>query len=199
MTYREHYITKRNEHDLMMAIEQNTGICPIRAVAGINHDDKIRRCVTYAPESCEVCVQDWLNEDDGGGIMANVNLSSEDKEQILLFQWAEIASNIHPELKLMFHVPNEGKRGVITGSRLKQMGLKKGVPDIILPTAHGGYIGLAIEMKYGRGTLSQEQREWLEALRGAGYKTEVCYSFDAARALIEKYIKLPDARRRENG
>ena len=64
MTNRERYILKRNEYDLMLGIEENTGICPIRTVAGITHEEKIRRCVNYAPDSCEVCVADWLNEEN---------------------------------------------------------------------------------------------------------------------------------------
>lgn len=40
MKNRERYITSRNEYDLMLDIERNTRICPIRAVAGISHDEK---------------------------------------------------------------------------------------------------------------------------------------------------------------
>lgn len=117
-----------------------------------------------------------------------LNFSSEEKEQIMLFQWAEIAAYNYPELKTMYHVPNEGKRSKISGSRFKQMGLRSGVPDIILPVAHGGYIGLAIEMKYGRNTLTDNQRKWLDMLKKAGHMTAVCYSFDEAKNVILKYL-----------
>ena len=52
--------------------------------------------------------------------------SNEENEQIALFQWAEFAAVRYPELELMYHVPNEGKRSVRTGSRLKKAGLKSG-------------------------------------------------------------------------
>ena len=117
-----------------------------------------------------------------------LNLSSEDNEQAMLFQWAEIAMLTYPELRLMYHVPNEGKRSVSTGSRLKRLGLKAGVPDIALPVARGGYHGLYIEMKYGRNTLTENQRIWLDMLRKAGHMTAVCYSFIEAKDVILSYL-----------
>ena len=67
---RDRYILKRNEYDLLMTIESNTGICPIRAVAGIAREEKNERCCTYVHEGCEVCVQSWLNE---GGRKMNID------------------------------------------------------------------------------------------------------------------------------
>ncbi len=116
------------------------------------------------------------------------NLSSEDNEQAMLFQWAEIAALNCPELRLMYHVPNEGKRSVSTGNRLKRLGLKSGVPDIALPVARGGYHGLYIEMKYGRNTLTENQRIWLDMLRKTGHMTAVCYSFIEAKDVILGYL-----------
>lgn len=117
-------------------------------------------------------------------------ISSEDNEQALLFQWADLAALTFPELKLMYHVPNEGKRSISTGSRLKRLGLKSGVPDIALPVARGGYIGLYIEMKYGRNTLTENQRIWLDMLKKAGHMTAVCYSFTEAKDVILGYLRM---------
>lgn len=116
-------------------------------------------------------------------------LSSEDREQSTLFMWAELAVNIYPELALMYHVPNEGKRSIVTGSRLKQLGLKSGVPDVILPVAHGGYIGLAVEMKYGKNKVTENQTRWLDMMSRHGHKTAVCYSFEEAKKVITDYLK----------
>lgn len=63
MKNRDRYILHRNEYDLMLDIEKNTGICPIRAVAGISHDEKFMRCCRYAYDGCEGCVGEWLNEE----------------------------------------------------------------------------------------------------------------------------------------
>ena len=52
---------------------------------------------------------------------------SETTEQIALFNWEKRTESILPELALMYHVPNEGKRS--NGGILKAAGLKCGVPD----------------------------------------------------------------------
>ena len=117
--------------------------------------------------------------------------TKEEVEQITLFSWAEFAKNKYPELDLMYHVPNEGKRSAAMGARLKAEGLKAGVPDVCLPTAHGGYIGLYIEMKVKPNKPTEQQKQWLRDLRGTGHFTAVCYTWEEAKDLIEEYIRLP--------
>ena len=117
--------------------------------------------------------------------------SKEEIEQSTLFRWASYAQTQYEELKLMYHVPNEGKRSAVTGARLKQAGLKPGVPDVCLPTAHGGYIGLYIEMKVKPNKPTDNQKQWLRALREAGHFVAVCYTWEEAKDLIEEYIGLP--------
>lgn len=118
------------------------------------------------------------------------NKTSEENEQIALFRWAEFAVNQHPELKLMYHIPNEGKRSKITGARLKAAGLKSGVPDICLPVARGGYIGLYIEMKAGKNKPTDNQKKWLDALTREENFTAVCYGWEQAKEVIEKYLSM---------
>ena len=117
--------------------------------------------------------------------------SKEENEQAALFRWASYAQTQYEELKLMYHVPNEGKRSTVTGARMKQAGLKPGVPDVCLPTAHGGYIGLYIEMKVKPNKPTENQKQWLRALREAGHFTAVCYTWEEAKNLIEEYLGLP--------
>lgn len=117
--------------------------------------------------------------------------SNEEIEQITLFRWAEYAMNRYPELKLMYHVPNEGKRSRHTGAKMKEAGLKPGVPDIHLPVARGSYIGLYIELKCGRNKPTENQKRWLRDLRKAGHLTAVCYGWEQAKKLIEDYLSLP--------
>lgn len=74
----------------------------------------------------------------------------EAEEQEALFVWAEYQSAAHTELKLLYHIPNEGKRSVSYGAALRRQGMKRGVPDLCLPVARGRYHGLYIEMKAGR-------------------------------------------------
>ena len=117
--------------------------------------------------------------------------SKEEIEQATLFRWASYAQMQNEELKLMYHIPNEGKRSAAMGARLKAEGLKAGVPDVCLPTAHGGYIGLFIEMKVKPNKPTENQKQWLRDLRKAGHFTAVCYSWEEAKELIEEYIRLP--------
>lgn len=121
-----------------------------------------------------------------------VQATTEECEQIVLFRWAEFSVGQYPELELLYHIPNEGKRSAVTGARLKAQGLKSGVPDVCLPTAHGGYIGLYIEMKVKPNKPTENQKRWLRALREAGHMVAVCYGFEEARDLIEKYLRLPN-------
>ena len=117
--------------------------------------------------------------------------SKEENEQAALFRWASYAQTQYEELKLMYHVPNEGKRSAVTGARMKQAGLKPGVPDVCLPTAHGGYVGLYIEMKVKPNKPTENQKQWLRALREAGHFTAICYTWEEAKNLIEEYLSLP--------
>ena len=114
--------------------------------------------------------------------------ASESEEQIYLFQWAGYASKATPELDLLYHIPNGGKRDYGTAKRLKAEGVKAGVPDICLPVPSGKYHGLYIELKAGRNKTTENQDKWLEALSLQGYFTAVCYGWNEAREVIIKYL-----------
>ena len=115
---------------------------------------------------------------------------SETTEQIALFNWAKRTESILPELALMYHVPNEGKRS--NGGILKAAGLKSGVPDICLPVANNGFHGLYIELKFGKNKATKAQEEYMAMLNAQGYKTAVCYGADEAKAEIMDYLQDPD-------
>ena len=115
---------------------------------------------------------------------------SETTEQIALFNWAKRTESILPELALMYHVPNEGKRS--NGGILKAAGLKSGVPDICLPVANNGFHGLYIELKFGKNKATKAQEEYMAMLNAQGYKTAVCYGADEAKAEILDYLQDPD-------
>ncbi len=113
----------------------------------------------------------------------------ESNEQQALFRWAEFFENYHPELKLMYHVPNEGLRTKANGARLKAEGMKAGVPDICLPCARGGFHGLYIEMKAGNGKPTHKQQQWIADLNAEGYYAVICYGWEAAQKVIVMYLK----------
>lgn len=114
---------------------------------------------------------------------------TETAEQQTLFEWARMMSGKWPELELLYHIPNEGKRSHKTGARMKAEGLRRGVPDICLPVARGGHHGLYIEMKRVKNSkVTKEQFEWIEALVAQGYVAAVCRGCDEAISLITSYL-----------
>ena len=114
---------------------------------------------------------------------------SEDVEQMQVLNYCRMMSGAHPELELVYHIPNEGKRSKTAAAVQMRIGLKAGVPDLCLPVARQGFHGLYIEMKSLTGRLSAKQRNWLDRLAEQGYKTAVCYGAEEAIAVIADYIK----------
>lgn len=116
------------------------------------------------------------------------NALSEDTEQTIVIKWAQLMENRYPALKLLYHIPNGGKRSITEAKRFKAQGVKAGVPDLCLPYANGNYNGLYIELKAIGGRLSEIQKQWLTLLEIVGYKAVCCYGADEAIATIEKYL-----------
>ena len=82
-------------------------------------------------------------------------LRTEASEQEALITICKFMENRYPELKLLHHCPNGGKRDRVSAAVLKRQGVKAGVPDLHLPVPKGQYASLYIEMKYGDGRLSK--------------------------------------------
>lgn len=98
-----------------------------------------------------------------------------------------------------FHPANGEVRNAITGAKLKVMGVKAGVPDIMIFNGHAGYedditcwiCGLAIELKAidakgKRPKPRPNQLAWHERLRGCGWRVEVCYTIDEVLAVLRE-------------
>ena len=113
----------------------------------------------------------------------------EDTEQMGVIDWANWNTGRFPELKLLFHVPNGGKRNAAEAARFKAMGVKAGVPDLCLPVPRGGYAGLYIEMKYGKNKTTEKQEEWIHSLIEQGYLVKVCWGGQEATAALEEYLQ----------
>ena len=91
--------------------------------------------------------------------MRNVRIDNEAGAQETLFNWAQYRYARYPELELLYHIPNGGKRDACTAVNLKRQGVKAGVPDLHLPVARGGYHGLYIELKVGSNKPTQLQKK----------------------------------------
>ena len=124
--------------------------------------------------------------------------STEHDIQSALFTWAQLQTAQHPELGLMFAIPNGGKREKRQdrkgrwfspiAQKLKREGVKRGTPDIFLPCARGGSHGLFIEMKAPDGRVSPDQAGVHKLLWEEGYAVIVCYSLEGAITLITWYL-----------
>lgn len=119
--------------------------------------------------------------------------SSEAVHQKMIIEWCEWQKTKYPELDMIFHITNEGKRSKRTGAELKRMGLKRGIPDICLPVPNEKYNGLWIELKADKTKrLTKEQKEWLEKLNRYGYKALRCNGADEAIDTIKDYLKISE-------
>ncbi len=114
---------------------------------------------------------------------------SEEAEQMYLFQWSAARETAYPALASMYHVPNGGKRGKAEAGRFKAAGVRAGVPDVCLPYAAGGFIGLYVELKVGKNTASENQKAWLRRLDAQGHYVCICYAWEYAAEIIEMYLR----------
>lgn len=113
---------------------------------------------------------------------------TEHTEQIALFIWAAHMESQYPALECLFAIPNGGHRHPAVGAKMKAEGVKRGVLDVFLPVPCGIYHGLWIEMKFGKGRLSKEQKWWVRKMKEQGYRVAVCYSAETAQEAIMEYL-----------
>lgn len=61
-------------------------------------------------------------------------MMSEAQEQCKLIKWADkcVQMKIHPELSMLYAVPNGGRRDKAEAAHLKRQGVRAGVPDLCL-------------------------------------------------------------------
>lgn len=130
----------------------------------------------------------------------------EHQEQCALIQWCELHKTKYPELDMIFAIPNAGgfsggfKSNAVRVLRLKESGVKKGVPDLFLSVPavieeryHEKVLhGLYIEMKVGRNKPTDVQLEWFKNLRDRDYQVALCYSWTEAVQAIIDYLGLPE-------
>jgi hypothetical protein len=115
---------------------------------------------------------------------------TEHEEQCALMRLVELHKGRWPELGMLFAVPNGGARNGIVAKKLKAEGVRPGVPDLCLPLPRGGYHGLFIELKrQKKSRISPEQAQWIAALRGQGYRAEICLGAAAAWEVIQEYVR----------
>ena len=103
----------------------------------------------------------------------------------------------YPEVfDLIYHVPNGGHRHKLVAIKLKQQGLKAGVPDLVLPMARGGYFGLYIELKatIDPAAVSASQQAYIKRLSEQGYLAIVCRGHFDAMEQLRAYLHMAPTR-----
>lgn len=121
-----------------------------------------------------------------------MSIPTEHDEQKALITWADLQAAKHPELYLLYAIPNGGARSRATAGKLKAEGVRSGVPDLCLPVPRGDFHGLYIEMKRSKGGFtSATQKWWHAALLGLSHSVRVCKSFEEGREALLEYLALP--------
>lgn len=128
---------------------------------------------------------------------------SEDGNQSALFCWAADNVGRYPALKWFHAIPNGGSRHIVEAMKMVAAGTRSGVWDTFLPVVqtkligpcithyHGLYIEMKEESKRSKknGGLSDEQIEFGNYAREAGYYCSVCYSWQEARNVLISYLE----------
>jgi hypothetical protein len=115
---------------------------------------------------------------------------SEEYEQSQVIAWARFYGRLHPELNMLFHVPNGGARDKREGANLKKAGVLAGIPDLILPVARKGFHHLYIEMKVEPNKPTATQVTILKDLKNEQNLAIVCYGAEQAKKVIRWYLDM---------
>jgi len=114
----------------------------------------------------------------------------EDEDLINFVLWVE---RNHPiTFKALFHVANESKSAPQYRAKLRQKGMKKGVPDLIIPHPKGGFSGLVIELKRNSGgaRISPEQKHFMGIFSNANFLCCYTYGLEEIKKAFNEYLQL---------
>lgn len=114
--------------------------------------------------------------------------ASESQIQQDCMKWFWLQYPAMAQSGLLFHIPNEGIRLGRMGARVKREGVVRGVADLFLCVARGGYHGLFIEMKKPGRYQRPEQKTWQRHVEQQGYLYLVCKSLEEFMKIIKDYL-----------
>lgn len=83
-----------------------------------------------------------------------------------------------------WHVPNGEARHAAIGGKLRGLGTRRGMPDLMFLRAGTLY---ALELKREGGKVSDAQRSMLAELEAAGAVVEVAYGLDEALGALQRW------------
>jgi hypothetical protein len=93
-----------------------------------------------------------------------------------------------PEVRLLHSIPNGDWRGPRVAQKLKAEGVLPGMPDLCLPVPRGGYHGMYLELKHGRGLVRPSQWSIMLELHAHGYFVRLTNHMQTALELLEGYL-----------
>lgn len=113
---------------------------------------------------------------------------SETQIQIQCINWFRQQYRRLYDAGKLIHIANERKCNQRQGKEFKDMGVRRGVPDLCLFMARKGKHGLFIEMKAPHRYPRPEQKAMMQTLEEEGYQCCVCRSLDEFRDIINNYL-----------
>lgn len=126
------------------------------------------------------------------GAKSGIKIQHEELLHLACFDLIEKLTPQNPILNFMFHTPNGGLRHKVTAKKFKEMGVRKGVPDLLLPFSSGIFKGLMIEFKYGKNGLTLEQEEWIKKGKSEGWLVDVVKEVSVFDNMIRKFLSGKD-------
>jgi len=113
------------------------------------------------------------------------------KEDHLQYQVVQYIQMQYPDFwRFVFHVPMETyTKGFYQKWRNKTLGVKPGLPDLMIFKPADKFVGLAIELKILPNRLMPAQEDCLKMLTDAGWMVAVCYDFEFAQRVIDGYFR----------
>lgn len=118
--------------------------------------------------------------------------STEERDhQRALIAWRDLAKLQHPELELLFAIPNAGagaSKG--QGGKMKAEGAVAGVADLFFAIARGPFHGAFVEMKSREGRLSPAQLRFKDRVLNAGYAYHLAREWTDAKDFLLRYLEV---------
>lgn len=112
-----------------------------------------------------------------------MNDYSEDRIQQDCYMWFN--NNFRNLRKMLFAVPNGGKRDVVEAKRMKATGTVSGVSDLIL--AYGGTCHF-IEMKTSTGRQDDEQVKFQKGVEAQGMNYYLCRTLEDFIRIVKNIV-----------
>jgi hypothetical protein len=93
---------------------------------------------------------------------------------------------------IWWHTPNGERRDKRTAAKLKAMGVRPGVSDLIISAPSGQM--MFMEIKCGGGRCTDAQSDFFAAMRANGHSCAVVWSLDEAVAVLSAWGAIKGAR-----